>query len=94
MCEKHWILAAVGILVTSIGFFAVTAGHGLPQSALESLALVGLGSLVYGVVANVCYFAGPAAELYLVHVFDRQVSKKMRYGIFGAGLAFSMMLTC
>ena len=96
--KMRWAYNGIMLLVglpsaAAIFFFSVMAGQGSAIAAMEALALVGTGALAYGIVANVCYFAGPAVELYVSRVFDRQLGSKGRYALFGTGLAFSMAVT-
>ena len=79
-CKRRVIFVFVAVIV-SFGCASIV------------LLLVGAGALSYGIVANVCYFAGPVVELYMSRVFDKQLGTKGRYALFGAGLAFSMAVT-
>ena len=96
--KMRWAYNGIMLLIglpsaAAVFFFSVMAGQGSAMAALEALALVGAGALSYGIVANVCYFAGPVVELYMSRVFDKQLGTKGRYALFGAGLAFSMAVT-
>ena len=60
-----------------------------PKGNYDASSMV-FGCIVFGVLANLCYFAGPLGDLYIQLLFKRQIPKWARYTAFAVGLCFSL----
>ena len=76
-----------------VGLTGLLFSFGLIQE-MGGIAIYLFLAGLYGIAANICYFAAPFVDLYLHILFSKRASSKMfRCIVFGLGTGFSLLLT-
>ena len=79
------------IILFIVGIIAILA---LTRSPHFELSEAILPAISFGIFANICFCAGPAAETYIRAIFNTQNIKLLRLCLFILGTLFSLIPAC